>query len=422
MQKVLSYFTEQLINSASSFGLNFTPCELKHRDLEAESLRIFEIPYYGHATGYFRLAIDHDAFKKYILAFNQKNEVAKATSLFNELLNQAISSVINQYDDFEHCTIGLPRSYNTPLNEPNVHVLEESVYDENCDSHFNLYLHHDARKTDLSIVFEEQQKEKEEISMIAQKLEDEKLSLNAQKFEAIGQLAAGVAHEINTPIQFVSDNINFLSESFKKLVNNLDNLKNIDIDFYIEEIPSALDESKEGLSRISSIIKSLKEFSHPGNDQIQLYPIKQLVTNCIALTKNEFKYVADVECEIEDLKARIFPNKLSQVLVNMIVNSSHSIRGKYNGKKQGLISVRFYQKNNDFVFELEDNGGGIDQKIVSKVFDPFFTTKAIGEGTGQGLAISKRIIEEKHNGEIEIVKNSPEGLCFKITIREPENE
>jgi len=422
MNEILSYFTKQLIKSASSFGLHFSSCDLQHKDLQKESLRVFEIPYYGHATGFFRLALDHDAFEKYLLAFNQNDDVAKATSLFNELLNQAIGSVISKFDDFEHCTIGLPRSYNTPLNEPKVHVFEESLYDKNCDSSISIFLHHDSRKTDLSIVYEEQQKEKEEISIIAQKLEEEKLSLNAQKFEAIGQLAAGVAHEINTPIQFVSDNINFLSESFKKIVNNLDNLSNLDMNFYIDEIPSALDESKEGLARISSIIKSLKEFSHPGNDQIQLYPIKQLIDNCVALTKNEFKYVAEVDCDIEEIKARIFPNKLSQVLVNMIVNSSHSIRDKYDGKKQGLISIRFRKMGTDYIFELEDNGGGIDENIVSKVFDPFFTTKEIGEGTGQGLAISKRIIEEKHNGSIEIVKNSSEGLCFRITIREPVSE
>ena len=106
----------------------------------------------------------------------------------------------------------------------------------------------------------------------------------------------------------------------------------------------------------------------------------------------------------------------------MIINSSHSIRDKFEGKHQGLIQIRFYKINEEHIFEIEDNGGGIDEAHLQKVFNPFFTTKAIGQGTGQGLAISKKIIEEKHNGKISIVKNSPEGLCFKISIKEVENE
>lgn len=417
MNPILPYFVDQLIESAKSFGVSLKKQELQHKDLEVDSYRIFEIPYFGHASGFFRIVLEHKTFEKYTKTFKCTSKVA---SLFNELLNLSISATINHFPEFDDTTIGLAKSFSSPVYEPTLHIKEASIYDVDCQSSISIYLHHDFRKTEMSKVFDEQQKEKEEISQMALKLEEEKDSLSNQRFEAIGQLAAGVAHEINTPIQFVSDNINFLSESFKKILQNIDDLKKINMDFYSEEIPAALKESKEGLARISTIIQSLKEFSHPGNDQVQLYPVRQLIDNCISLTKNEFKYVADISTEIEDVRVRTYPNELGQVLVNMIINSSHSIRDKFGGKKHGLISIKFYKENDYFIFEIEDNGGGIDKAHIDKVFNPFYTTKAVGEGTGQGLAISKKIITEKHNGEISVIKNSKDGLCFKVLIKEPE--
>lgn len=418
MEKILAYFVDFFINSAKKFGVNMKTCECKAKDLTKDSYRVFEIPYFGHASGFFRLAVEHGLFEKYVMAFDEAGDIKKASSLFHELLNQSIGSTIANFDDFEHCTVGLPRSFNSPIYETLVKTVEQSLYDESCDSYLSLFIHHDARKTDLSVVYENQKNETIKVSLLAEQLENEKVSMNAQKFEAIGQMAAGVAHEINTPIQFVSDNINFLTDSFDKFLLNIDNVSQLDLDYYKEEIPAALAESKEGIGRIANIVKSLKEFSHPGNDQVQLYPIKKLVENCVSLTRNEWKYAAEITTDVDDLKVQVFPNELSQVLVNMIVNSAHSIQEKFEGKKEGLIDIKFYKEEDLYVFMIEDNGKGIEQKYIDKVFNPFFTTKQIGKGTGQGLAISKKIIEEKHGGKIDIVKNSQDGLCFKLSIRE----
>ena len=415
MDRILPYFVEQYIAAAKSFGLNLRTSELQHKDLLKEPYAVFEITYFGHATGFFRVAIEQKSLDKYREIFDSEEKVY---SLFSELMNQSMAATIANFEEFEHSTIGLPRCFFSPIHENETLTLEKSILDENTNSYMSIYLHHDLRKTDLSKELDKQVQETQLISLKAEQLENEKISMGSQKFEAIGQLAAGVAHEINTPIQFVSDNINFLNDSFKKFLENIQDPEKLNLDYFREEIPAALEESKEGLERIANIVKSLKEFSHPGNDQIQLYPIKKLIENCISLTRNEWKYVAEVKADVEDLKVRIFPNELSQVFVNMIINSSQSIAEKYENKLLGKIEIKFYQDNDDFTFEIEDNGSGIPQQYVEKVFNPFFTTKEIGKGTGQGLAISKKIIEDKHNGEILITKNSQEGLCLKIKIRE----
>ena len=419
MNDILSFLIDNLITSARSLGLNLNRGKVSKANLEDDSIRVFEVMYFGHASGFFRLAVSETAIREYQKVFGKNSSSKKVVLLFREILHEAAENTIRQFVEFEHSTLGLVRSYTTPLFEHKSKVFESTLYDSDCDGKISVLLHHDERKTDLSKVLDEQLEENKQIAIKANQLEEQMVALTAQKFEALGQLSAGVAHEINTPIQFVGDNINFLKESFKKFLNHIDDLSKIDLDFYNEEIPAALDESAEGLERIASIVRSLKEFSHPGNDRRQKYSIRQLVTNVIALTKNEFKYFADIHYDIEDLEIEVFPNQLSQVLVNMIVNSAHSIRDKFNGRKAGNIRLKFYALNNKFIFELEDNGSGIDQKIIDKIFDPFFTTKEIGEGTGQGLAISKSIIENNHDGSIEILRNSPEGVCFNITVREP---
>jgi len=418
MKEILTHFVHSYILAGKTFGMDLESCQLKTKDLSSESLVIFEISYFGHASGFFRVAVDIESLQTYNAIFETDYSNEKAISLFKELMNQSLSSTVAHFEEFKHSTIGLPRQFYSPVSENKLLIEEASILDKNINSYMSVFLYHDYRKTDISKELEKQQKETQMASMKAQKIENEYQLLGAQKFEAIGQLAAGVAHEINTPIQFVSDNVNFLSDSFNKLLLNLNKLENLDIEYYKQEIPAALSESKEGLERIANIVKSLKEFSHSGNDKIQLYPIKKLIETCISLTRNEWKYVAKINSEIEDLKVRIYPNELSQVFINMIINSSQSIEEKFGKDLNGMISLKFYKDNDDYVFVVEDNGTGIPECNIEKVFNPFFTTKEIGKGTGQGLAISKKIIKEKHNGDIQILKNSPDGLCFKVTIRE----
>lgn len=421
MTEILEKFVENYIDTARTFGLNFTKADLNKKDLKSLSHIVFEIPYFGHATGFFRAVLSQESLDIYKSVFDDRS-CEKVFSLFNEIMNLTISSTLNDFPEFEHCTIGLPRSFYAPVHEPELVISEASIFDENTKTEISIFLHQDFRKTDLSIALEKQRRETTKIFLKAEKLQDANQSLDSQKFEAIGQLAAGVAHEINTPIQFVSDNINFLSDAFAKFIALSENMEHKDIEYYKEEIPAALEESKEGILRIANIVKSLKEFSHPGNDQVQLYPIKNLIENCVSLTRNEWKYVADIKTDIEDVKVKIYPSELSQVFVNMIVNSANSIQEKFANKKEGLITIRSIKSGDGFTIELEDNGTGIPQKNVDQVFNPFFTTKEIGKGTGQGLAISKKIIEEKHKGSIEITRNSEEGLCFRIALEGAEND
>ncbi|MBN2528457.1 MAG: response regulator [Deltaproteobacteria bacterium] len=233
--------------------------------------------------------------------------------------------------------------------------------------------------------------------------------LHAQKMESIGQLAAGIAHEINTPTQFVGDNISFLKEGFSELVNLLnqyeatieqvrngemndalwqpldDAKENADLDYLKEEIPQALAQSEDGIGRISSIVKAMKEFSHPGSEDAELFSVNQNIQNTVTVARNEWKYVSRVELEFgfKLPLVRGYPGEFNQTILNMIVNAAHAIEAKSseNQNWKGTISVKTYQRNGNVVVEIKDNAIGIPEDIQNRIFDPFFTTKGVGKGT-----------------------------------------
>lgn len=267
----------------------------------------------------------------------------------------------------------------------------------------------------------------------------------AQKMESVGQLAAGIAHEINTPIQYVGDNAKFLKDAFADIdvllglydtlsqtIDSDDELftellgkiksqtETADLEFVREEVPQAIDQTISGADRVASIVRAMKEFSHPGVTQKTAFDINQAIKSTATVSSNEWKYVADMEMDLEDsLPSGLgFPGDLNQAVLNLIVNAAHAIEKRQEKDKdhQGQIKISTRKIDPWVVISLTDNGTGIEQHDLERIFDPFYTTKPVGKGTGQGLAITHSVIVEKHGGELEVTSKLGEGTTFNIRI------
>ncbi len=268
--------------------------------------------------------------------------------------------------------------------------------------------------------------------------------VQAQKLESIGQLAAGIAHEINTPTQFVGDNTYFLQTAFeklKKLLNSYENLlveakegdlskdsiQRVDaaveesrINFLCEEIPKALEESQDGISRISTIVRAMKEFSHPAGEEKTLIDLNKAIETTITVARNEWKYVADMVTDF-DSSLRQVPchvGEFNQAILNMIVNAAHAISDfADNGNTgKGTITISTRQMNDYAEIRICDTGTGIPESARGRIFDPFFTTKEVGSGTGQGLAIAHSVVTQKHGGSISFDTDIGKGTTFIISL------
>ena len=256
---------------------------------------------------------------------------------------------------------------------------------------------------------------------------------HAQKMEAVGLLAAGIAHEINTPTQYISGNLHFMKEAIIQLkkvnascLQRLQEMENGDISDdqpdvagLLEEMGGAVDDSIEGASRITSIVTAMKKFSHPDVCERKLVDLNEAVRNTVTITRNEWKYDSDVELQLDpDLSpVMCIPGDINQVLLNVLVNAAQAISMKVGDSgEKGKITITSRQEKGFVIISIRDTGCGISKKYNNQVFDPFFTTKEVGKGTGQGLAISYAIME-KHNGAISFV--SEEGIGTTFTIRIP---
>jgi len=265
-----------------------------------------------------------------------------------------------------------------------------------------------------------------------------------RKLEAIGQLAAGVAHEINSPMQYVGDNLDFISKSYagyrelldkheelmlvsednqkaRQLVTSIRKLeKNIDLQFLEEEMPRAITQSLEGVERISTIVKSMKAFAHPGTDRKMLADINQSIENTITVSRNEWKYVADMQRDFDASLPPVpcFEAELNQVILNMIVNAADAIKEAIDKKiiDKGILRVSTKMTAGSAEIRVADNGAGMPTEIRQKVFDPFFTTKEVGEGSGQGLSIAYAIIVKKHGGTLRFETETDRGTTFIIGL------
>lgn len=266
-----------------------------------------------------------------------------------------------------------------------------------------------------------------------------------QKLASIGQLAAGIAHEINTPTQYVSSNIDFLGDAFNdigKLIEQTDQLlstsnptamlpalatqmgelkQSADWEYLAEEIPRAIAQSKEGVAKIGTIVLAMKEFSHPGCKEKQEVDLNSLIKTTVTVASNEWKYVAEIDKKLDpDLpKVLCLPNEMGQVILNILVNAAQAIGdkiGREGVELKGRITLETRALDQQIEITIADTGGGIPKAIFSKIFDPFFTTKEVGRGTGQGLAICHDIVVNKHGGAIHFDSTEGVGTIFFIRL------
>ena len=268
--------------------------------------------------------------------------------------------------------------------------------------------------------------------------------LQSNKLEAIGQLAAGVAHEINTPMQYVGDNLKFINKSFIGLINTLDiyeraytKIVNLDefsriirqakelsekikLPFLLEQMPKALEQSLEGVAKVSGIIQSMKAFSHPGTGTKMPANINKAIKNTVTVSRNEWKYDCELQLNLDETLPDVpcYESELNQVILNLLVNAKDAIveAKEKNKTDSGLIKIYTGCNNTHAIIRVEDNGTGIPAEIKEKIFNPFFTTKDVGKGTGQGLAISYSIIVEKHHGSLYFESDPGRGTTFIIKL------
>ena len=266
----------------------------------------------------------------------------------------------------------------------------------------------------------------------------------SQKMEAIGQLAAGIAHEINTPTQFVGDNTRFCQDAFDDLIDIIniykelieafqsgsltveriqcaeDRIADFDLDYLEEEIPIAIQHALKGVGRITKIVQAMKIFAHPGGEEKEPVDINREIEKTIIISRNEWKYVAELTTDFDDTLSFVpcFQAELNQVILNLIVNAAHAIAetNKDNPTQKGTIRITTRREENWAKIYIRDSGSGIPEEIQHKIFDLFFTTKEPGKGTGQGLAISHSVIVEKHKGTIALESQVGEGTTFIISL------
>jgi two-component system, NtrC family, sensor kinase len=246
----------------------------------------------------------------------------------------------------------------------------------------------------------------------------------AQKLEAVGRLAAGIAHEINTPIQYISDSVHFLRSAFGDLLRDADRAdplqsdgSNVDAQFLVEQVPLAIERIIEGTQRVATIVRAMKEFAHPDATEKSLSDLNRALETTLLIARNEYKYVATVDLQCGDIpEIMCNAGELSQVFLNIVVNAAHALADAGRDATTGRIQIRTELVDRWVQFTFEDNGCGIPKAIMSKIYDPFFTTKEVGRGSGQGLAIARAIVVEKHQGQIAVDSTPDIGTCFTLRL------
>jgi signal transduction histidine kinase/HAMP domain-containing protein len=264
----------------------------------------------------------------------------------------------------------------------------------------------------------------------------------AQKLESVGRLASGVAHEINTPVQFITDNVQFLRDSSADLARLIAALRvsngavlngsasleaarsaaetevKVDLPYLLEDMPKAFVGCLEGLRRVATIVRSMKEFAHPDSTEMTSVDINRAIESTLVIASNEYKYIADVETNLASLPSVLcHAGEVNQAVLNIIVNAAHAITDVVGDSgKRGKIVVATRQDGETVVISIGDSGGGIPEHIRARIFDPFFTTKVVGKGTGQGLAIARSVIVDKHGGELTVETEVGVGTTFHLRL------
>ncbi len=277
---------------------------------------------------------------------------------------------------------------------------------------------------------------------ITQQKQLESQVAQTQRLESIGQLASGVAHEINTPVQFVNDSVYFVREGVQDLFRFVDQLQALitecqegkpvtdlvadakeaesdaDLEYLSDQIPKALDRSIEGLSRVAEIVRSMKEFAHQGTGQMNAVDLNHSLMSTLIVAKNEYKYVADIETDLGDIPEVIcLGAEMNQVFLNLVVNAAHAVADVVQDSgRRGIIRITTKQVEDKVEISISDTGGGIPEKIRDRIFEPFFTTKGVGIGSGQGLTLAHNVVVKKHGGELKYHTEVGRGTTFYIRL------
>jgi len=281
---------------------------------------------------------------------------------------------------------------------------------------------------------------------ITSSLELERQLAQTSRLESLGQLSAGIAHELNTPVQYVRDNTQFVHESCNQVIDILRRvndllatptgppervtafvrreLAEVDIDFLGQEVPSALEQSLEGLDRVTQIVRAMKEFSHPGSGRNPT-DLNRLVETTAQVSRSEWRYIADLELDLDPDLERVpcIEGEVKQALLNIVVNAAHAIQerqerreGRDTGAARGRILIRTRRRDHEAEITVQDDGIGMTDTVKEKIFDPFFTTKDVGRGTGQGLNLAHGSIVGKHSGRFEVRSSPGQGSTFTILL------
>ena len=266
--------------------------------------------------------------------------------------------------------------------------------------------------------------DRRELELLLSKIEEaQQQLLQSEKMAAIGQLAAGVAHEINNPVGFVNSNLGSLKTYVNQLLTVISAYESndpaqitearqkADLDFLREDLPSLLSESQDGLSRVTKIVQDLKDFSRVDQADRQPSDLNAALESTLNVVANEIKYKAEVVLELGEIPlVDCVPAQINQVFMNLLVNAAQAI------PERGKIIVRSGLENNHVWFEIEDTGKGMSAEIQQRIFEPFFTTKPVGQGTGLGLSISYDIIVKKHSGRMDVRSKPDQGTCFRLWL------
>jgi len=289
--------------------------------------------------------------------------------------------------------------------------------------------------TDIKVLHEELKEKNRELEKLIEDVKERESQLiQSEKMASIGQLAAGMAHEINNPIGFIKSNLQTFSDYAEDLStyihealeavhegggkekNIAKSAKEMNISFIIDDLKSLVSESMEGVQRIQHIVQNVKTFAHKGEGEKEKVELSNVLDGACTLAWNEIKYKAKVEKEFQEgLEIDCYPIQLGQVVLNLLVNAAQAIEGK-----DGKIRIATRKEGDMAVIEVSDNGSGMSEEVRKRIFEPFYTTKAVGKGTGLGLSIAYSIVVEKHMGEINVHSVLGEGTTFtmKLPIRD----
>jgi PAS domain S-box-containing protein len=263
----------------------------------------------------------------------------------------------------------------------------------------------------------------------------------SQKLESVGRLAAGIAHEINTPMQYIGDNLFFIKESYDtlrtllerqrqlladtvgrsaaELANELRELESeADVEAILTEMPGALSRTDDGIKSVNRIVAAMKELAHPGEGAKVSTDVSAIINTAVTVTRNAHKTVANVQLDLGAVpNVLAYKNELCQVFINLIVNAAHAIESaQKTDRRAGVITIRTSVGPDALRIDVADNGCGIPDAVMDKIFDPFFTTKEVGKGTGQGLALARTTIVEKHGGQLTVQSAVGQGTTFTVTL------